>query len=54
MVGKKKIEEKTAEEYIEELKARGDVEGLIRALKDSNESVREKAAEALEKIAKRD
>ena len=35
---------------IEELKARRDVEGLIRALKDSDWLVRARAAEALGKI----
>ena len=35
---------------IEELKVREDVEGLIRALKDSNKYVRRYAAEALGEI----
>ncbi|MCW3135973.1 MAG: tetratricopeptide repeat protein, partial [Canidatus Methanoxibalbensis ujae] len=47
---KEERERKTAEEYIEKLIEREDIEGLIRALKDRDAGVRANAAEALGEI----
>ena len=50
---KEERERKTAEEYIEKLIEREDIEGLIRALKDRYAFVRSAAAEALGRIGDR-